>query len=398
MEIVLATRNSDKIREIKDALKGTGFKFLTFSDFPSFPSPEEKGKTFRENALLKAEEVARFTGKIALSDDSGLEVDALGGAPGIYSSRFAGENVSYEDNNKKLLSLLKGIPEEKRGATFRCVIALAKPDKKRITVEGVCRGKIAEYPRGEDGFGYDPVFVPEGYSKTFAEISLEEKNRISHRAKALRKAREVLEEFCRAKDKFLIGLTGNMGCGKSTVANFFEKWGLKVIRADEVGHLLLDEEKVRKELVRAFGEDILDKDKISRRKLRRKVCGCEEKITLLNSILHPLIKEKIWQEIKDEKVAVIEAALVFETGWDFFMRKMVTVYCSREKQLKRIKEARKMQDDEIEFLLKMQLPQEEKIKRADFAICNNGSLKELEFQSRKVMQRLLEEVKDERKS
>ncbi|MBC7189712.1 XTP/dITP diphosphatase, partial [Candidatus Aerophobetes bacterium] len=324
MEIVLATRNSDKIREIKDAFKGTGFKFLTFSDFPSFPSPEEKGKTLRENALIKAEEVAGFTGKIALADDSGLEVDALGGAPGVYSSRFAGENASYEDNNRKLLSLLKGIPEEKRGATFRCVIALAKPDKKKITVEGVCRGRITEHPRGEGGFGYDPVFIPEGYSRTFAEISLEEKNRISHRARALRKAREVLEEFCRVKDKFLIGLTGNMGCGKSTVANFFEKWGFKVIRADQVGHLLLDEEKVKEELVRVFGEDILNKDKVSRKDLRRKVCGSEEKITLLNNILHPLIKEKIWQEIKDEKIAVIEAALIFETGWDFFMRKIIT--------------------------------------------------------------------------
>lgn len=192
MELVLATRNQDKIREIKEVLADLKVKILTYENFPDFPEVREDGDTLRDNALKKARAVARFTGKVALADDSGLEVKALGGAPGVFSSRFAGEDASYEDNNCKLLSLLKGVPPEKREATFRCVIAISDPQEREKIVEGVCGGKIVEKNEGKEGFGYDPIFKPEGFTRTFAQMSLEEKNQISHRAKALKKAKEAL--------------------------------------------------------------------------------------------------------------------------------------------------------------------------------------------------------------
>jgi XTP/dITP diphosphohydrolase len=183
MEIVLATRNSDKVREIRRILPGIGF--LSLKDFPQVPEIEENGETLEENAILKAQEVAVRTGKLALADDSGLEVEALGGRPGVRSSRFAGEGVSYEENNKKLLLLMSG--KRRRGARFRCVVALAGPGMETIVREGVCRGRIARSPRGKRGFGYDPVFIVSGPGKTFAELSASVKNDISHRARALRK-------------------------------------------------------------------------------------------------------------------------------------------------------------------------------------------------------------------
>jgi len=195
MELVVATRNKDKVREIKELLSDLKVRVLTYEDFPNFPSVVEDGKSLKENALKKARAIAKFTGKLTLADDSGLEVEALGAAPGVFSSRFAGENATYEDNNQKLLSLLKGVPPEKRGAAFRCVIAIIDPEGREVVVEGVCRGRITEKPRGKGGFGYDPVFEPEGSERTFAQMSLEEKNRISHRAKALKKAKEVLRKL-----------------------------------------------------------------------------------------------------------------------------------------------------------------------------------------------------------
>lgn len=183
IEIVLATRNSDKVREIRKILKGR--KFLSLKDFPEIPEIKEDGKTLEENAIHKAEVVAGFTGKTALADDSGLEVEALGGMPGVISARFAGENVSYTENNRKLLKLMSG--NHKRSAKFRCIVAMARPGAKTIIREGVCRGRIANEPRGRDGFGYDPVFIVSGLQKTFAELPESEKNSISHRAKALRK-------------------------------------------------------------------------------------------------------------------------------------------------------------------------------------------------------------------
>jgi len=395
MELVLATRNSDKIREIKKVLEKLDLEILTFKDLPDFPSLKETGISLRENALLKARALAKATGKLSLADDSGLEVEFLNGAPGVYSSRFAGEKVSYQDNNKKLLSLLKDVPDEKRGATFRCVMALADPRGKEMVIEGVCPGKITTFPRGKQGFGYDPIFQPEGLDKTFAEISLEEKNRISHRAKALFRIKEILEEVCQIQGKFLIGLTGNMGCGKTMVAKFLEKWGLKVINADEIGHMVLKRDDVKRKMVAIFGSGILNSEgEISRKKLRQIVATDKEKLTCLNKLLHPLIKKKIWNILKDYngRIMVIEAALIFEANWDFFMNKIITVYCSKSKQMERLRKNTSFTPEEIKGLLRAQLPQEEKIKRADFVISNEAGLRELETNTRKVLDKILEEA------
>ena len=148
---------------------------------------EEAGATFEENALIKARAVATFTGMRALADDSGLQVDYLGGEPGIHSARYAGEDGKYEANNRKLLAALEGVPLERRRARFVCWAALVSPDGTERTVEGIIEGTILEQPRGPGGFGYDPVFVPEGMERTMAELSEAEKNAISHRTRALRK-------------------------------------------------------------------------------------------------------------------------------------------------------------------------------------------------------------------
>jgi XTP/dITP diphosphohydrolase len=183
MEIVLATRNSDKVREIRRILPGIAF--LSLKNFPQVPEIEENGETLEENAIHKAQEVAVRTGRFALADDSGLEVEALRGRPGVRSSRFAGKGVSYEENNRKLLLLMSS--KRRREARFRCVVALAGPGRETIVREGVCRGRIAHSPRGKRGFGYDPVFIVSGMGKTFAELPASVKNDISHRARALRK-------------------------------------------------------------------------------------------------------------------------------------------------------------------------------------------------------------------
>ena len=195
MEIVLATNNFDKVKEIKHILRGLKIKILTLKNFPRLPEVKENGKTLRENAIKKATKVALQTRRIALADDSGLEVKALKGKPGVYSSRFAGENCTYTDNNRKLLRLMKNILFLKRQARFICVIAIAMPDGKVKTVTGICKGKIALEVRGKQGFGYDPVFIPGGYKKTFAELGLKIKNKISHRTKALQKAKKILLKF-----------------------------------------------------------------------------------------------------------------------------------------------------------------------------------------------------------
>lgn len=194
MKIVLATNNKHKIEEIKDILSDPKLKILTLNDFKDFPEIEETGKTLEENAILKAIDVYRFTRLISLADDSGLEVDALDGAPGVLSSRFAGEHCSYKDNNLKLLSLMKDIPWEKRGATFVCVVAIAKDLDNIKTLRGEVRGIITTQESGEKGFGYDPVFYLPHLGKTFAQLSFEEKNKISHRAKAFEKARELIRK------------------------------------------------------------------------------------------------------------------------------------------------------------------------------------------------------------
>jgi len=194
MTIVLATKNKDKIREIRKILSDLTVEFKTMADFPDMPDVEEDGATLEENALKKAMEFHKFTGLPALADDTGLEVDALSGAPGVFSSRFAGEEASYEDNRKKLLEELKDVPEENRGAQFRCVVAFADGSR-RMTTEGIVRGKILTEEQGTGGFGYDPVFwVPE-FEKTFAEMDLEKKNMISHRGIAFREMKARLESY-----------------------------------------------------------------------------------------------------------------------------------------------------------------------------------------------------------
>ena len=192
MQLVLATRNKDKIREIRNLLDDLPVTIMTFDNFLDFPDIEETGTTFEENAILKARGIAEFTGFPALADDSGLEVDALNGAPGVYSSRYAGPGCTYDDNNRKLLSEMEGVEKDKRTARFRSVIAVAWDEKSVETVEGIAEGIITDKKYGGDGFGYDPVFYYPPAGKTFAEMTLEEKNKVSHRGRALVKAKELL--------------------------------------------------------------------------------------------------------------------------------------------------------------------------------------------------------------
>ncbi len=194
-EIVIATKNPGKLREIEEALRGMDLKVLSLKDFPSLPPIEEDERTFRGNALKKARIVAHHTGRLTIADDSGLEVDFLGGDPGVHSARFAGEEASDVDNNRKLLQLLEGVSPSQRKASFRCVIAVAGPQGRETSVEGECRGIIGDKERGEQGFGYDPLFFLPELGKTLAELPLEEKNRVSHRGKALAALKKVLGDF-----------------------------------------------------------------------------------------------------------------------------------------------------------------------------------------------------------
>jgi len=192
MKLVLATNNPHKVEEIRSLLSDLEVEILTPEDFTSFPELKEEGSTLEENAVSKAMVTCQFTGLASLADDTGLEVEALDGAPGVRSARFAGETATYDDNNRKLLSLLEGLPKDKRKAVFRCVIAIAFAEQDVQTVEGRAEGYIIEKPRGKQGFGYDPLFYYSTLGKTFAELSPHEKNRVSHRAEALRKAKELL--------------------------------------------------------------------------------------------------------------------------------------------------------------------------------------------------------------
>ena len=180
---ILATHNRDKIREVKNKL-GSGISLKTLDDFPDLPEVNEDKDTLEGNALKKAREIHEFTGLPAIADDTGLEVDALNGEPGVYSSRYAGEDASYEDNVKKLLCELKGIKPEQRTARFRTSIAFVNAQES-WTVNASVEGRILEEQRGSDGFGYDPVFYYEPFKKTFSELDIDIKNKISHRGKAL---------------------------------------------------------------------------------------------------------------------------------------------------------------------------------------------------------------------
>jgi XTP/dITP diphosphohydrolase len=192
--LVLATRNPHKIKEIKDILIDLNLEILTTEDFPKIPPLVEDGKTLDENALKKARVVFKVTQLPSLADDSGLEVFYLGKRPGVFSSRYAGSHATYEDNNKLLLSELKGVPPRRRNAQFRCVVAFVT-DKGERAVEGVMEGAMIEAPRGSNGFGYDPIFKPKGFDQTYAEMPSVLKNKISHRAKALGRARSLLLDY-----------------------------------------------------------------------------------------------------------------------------------------------------------------------------------------------------------
>jgi XTP/dITP diphosphohydrolase len=195
LEVIVATGNRGKLREIRSALKGLGFQIRGLMDFADVPEMEENGRSFAENGLKKARFYSQFFGKLTIADDSGLEVDALGGKPGIYSARYAGIRASDQENRKKLLKELEGVPISRRGAGFKCVMAMVSPDGREALTEGSCRGRIGFKEIGKKGFGYDPIFILTRHGKTMAQLSLEEKDRVSHRGKALRKLRKIITKF-----------------------------------------------------------------------------------------------------------------------------------------------------------------------------------------------------------
>lgn len=198
-KLIVATNNKNKTKEIKEILKEFPIEIKDLKDENIDVDIEETGSTFEENAMIKAREIYQLTGAIVIADDSGLEVDKLDGAPGIYSARFSGVGAKDEDNNKKLLSLLEGVEEQDRTGRFVCAIAIVFSDGSSTVVRGECEGKVAFSPMGEGGFGYDPLFIPNGYSQSFGQLSREMKNSISHRSKALQKVRDILRKEFRAR-------------------------------------------------------------------------------------------------------------------------------------------------------------------------------------------------------
>jgi XTP/dITP diphosphohydrolase len=200
MIVVAATQNKHKIKEMNAIIGSFGLELISRRDagVPDY-EVEEDGGTFEKNSLIKAMEIHKACGMITIADDSGLMVDSLGGAPGVYSARFAGEDGNDRKNNEKLLELLSGFPEKERGAKFVAVITMVFSEEEVLVARGECKGHILYDGKGENGFGYDPLFVPEGYDQSFAELSTDEKNRISHRAKALKALAEQLEKFGPAK-------------------------------------------------------------------------------------------------------------------------------------------------------------------------------------------------------
>jgi XTP/dITP diphosphohydrolase len=195
IQLVVATRNKKKLAEIKEILKGINLELLSLDAYNNAPQVLENGKTFQENAVKKAVKLARFTGKLCLGEDSGLCVDALDGAPGIYSARFSGNEKSDIKNNLKLLKLLKQLPLAKRKAHYVCAVALADKNGLLGVVEGSCSGLIALKPCGSAGFGYDPLFYIPKYKKTFGQLGEKIKHKMSHRYHALKKARRIIEKY-----------------------------------------------------------------------------------------------------------------------------------------------------------------------------------------------------------
>src|SRR5437867_1922536 len=199
MQLLVATRNRHKLKEIEAILAELNLEVRCSADIAGLAEIKEDAGTVRDNAVKKAVETAKAAKMLTLADDTGLEVDALNGEPGVHSARYSGEEATYHENNKKLLAALHNVPVEKRTARFRCVVAIADANGLVDTVEGICNGALLEEERGGGGFGYDPLFIPDGQVKTFAELSPDVKNRISHRAKALQKAWAVLSRHLREK-------------------------------------------------------------------------------------------------------------------------------------------------------------------------------------------------------
>ncbi|MBN2401116.1 MAG: XTP/dITP diphosphatase [Spirochaetes bacterium] len=196
MKLVIATKNNNKVKEIREKFSDfMDLEIVSLLDFNNLPEVVEDGLTFEENALKKAREYCAFTGLTVLSDDSGIEIDALSGQPGVRSARYAGENASDDENNELVLAKLKKVPDEKRTARFICVIAVVQPVNIEYLTRGICEGRIIRDKSGTNGFGYDPIFFIPHLGKTMAELTLTEKNKISHRALALDKAEEILKKI-----------------------------------------------------------------------------------------------------------------------------------------------------------------------------------------------------------
>ncbi len=194
-KIVLATNNAGKVKEIKEMLKGLHVQVISLKELSQVPPVEEDGDTFEANARKKARIISEFCGEITLADDSGLEVDALGGLPGVKSARFAGPDAGDAENNALLLKKLEGISSPKRGARFVCALAVAVPDGRIEVIEESCPGRILFEPRGTEGFGYDPLFFHEPTGLSFAQMEPELKNKISHRGRALRKIKPLIQDI-----------------------------------------------------------------------------------------------------------------------------------------------------------------------------------------------------------
>ncbi|MBF0479007.1 MAG: RdgB/HAM1 family non-canonical purine NTP pyrophosphatase [Candidatus Omnitrophica bacterium] len=194
-ELVVATKNKGKLREIKELLAGLPFTITSLEDYPDAPEIVEDGKSFAENALIKAWVIAQYTEKLTMGEDSGIEVKALNNQPGIYSARFSDPNATDRKNNLKMLRLLKHVPLKERQACYRCFISVVDGERMVAAVNGQCRGLIAVNPKGKNGFGYDPLFLIPRYHKTFGELDPKIKAKISHRAHALKKLKKFLGEW-----------------------------------------------------------------------------------------------------------------------------------------------------------------------------------------------------------
>ncbi|WP_147532551.1 XTP/dITP diphosphatase [Bacillus marasmi] len=200
-EIIIATKNKGKTKEFQQMFAKRGYQVLTLLDFPELEDVEETGTTFEENAILKAETISKQLGKIVISDDSGLVVDALNGRPGVYSARYAGEDKNDEANNNKVLEELSDVPDDKRTARFYCALAIAVPGQQTETFSGTVEGRILHERQGTNGFGYDPIFFSLDENRAMAELSSEEKNAISHRGKALKQLDEQFDSLFEKESK-----------------------------------------------------------------------------------------------------------------------------------------------------------------------------------------------------